>query len=219
MSKLGLQGLYEEVLAGAEEDDEWFLPDGFLATAWMGHDLRRLRQAPAEERLALVDSPLAFLRCGAASCSRSLPEKAVERLLNDSDPYVQKVAALYADSPSAADLEQIVWEHGDHLKIRPGILGRPDFPSQAFPRFATSERAQLRAAAAAAALPADVLEKLAADVEPWVRAAAAGNPDLPLRCLPPLLANEQRNVAEEAGASARMPTEWMEALLTAEGIE
>lgn len=211
--------LYEEVLAGAEDDDEWFIADGLLAVAWMGPDLRWLQQASVEERLALVDSPQAFLRLGVASCSSNLPEKAVDRLLNDSDPHVQRVAALCAASPSPADLERIVWEHGDHRKIRPGILGRPDFPSEAYSRFAGSERAQLRAAAAAAALPEDILEKLAADVEPWVRAAAAGNPGLPLHCLPPLLADEQRNVAEEAGASARMPVEWMDALLTAEGIE
>ncbi|WP_374776988.1 hypothetical protein OG756_33740 [Streptomyces sp. NBC_01310] len=211
--------LYEEVLAGAEDDDEWFIANELLATAWMGHGLRWLRQASVEELLALVDSPLPFLRLGVASCSSDLPEKAVDRLLNDPDPQVQRVAALCAASPSAADLERIVWEHGDHHKVRPGILGRPDFPSQAYPRFAMSERAQLRAAAAAAALPAELLEKLAADVEPWVRAAAAGNPGLPLRCLPALLTDEQRNVAEEAGASALMPVEWMDALLTAEGLE
>ncbi|MFF2778562.1 hypothetical protein ACFVU3_27030 [Streptomyces sp. NPDC058052] len=210
--------LHEEVLAGAEGDDEWFIVNQLLSAAWMGHDLRWLRRASVEERLALVDSPLAFLRLGVASCPGDLPETAVDRLLNDPDPRVQRVAALCAASPPAADLERIVREHGDHRKIRPGILGRPDFPTQAYPRFATSERAQLRAAAAAAALPDDILEKLAADVEPAVRAAAAGNPGLPLRCLPPLLADEHRNVAEEAGASARMPVEWMDALLTAEGI-
>ncbi|MER7581836.1 hypothetical protein [Kitasatospora sp. NPDC097691] len=211
--------LYEEVLAGAEDDDEWFIADGLVASAWMGHDLRWLRQAPVEERLALVDSPFVFLRSCVASCAGDLPEEAVGQLLNDPDPQVQRITALYAEAPSAADLERIVREHGDHRKIRPGILGRSDFPSQAYLRFATSERAQLRAAAAASDLPADILERLAADVEPWVRAVAAGNPGLPLRCLAPLLADEQRNVAEEAGASARLPVEWMDALLTAEGIE
>ncbi|MFJ9846124.1 hypothetical protein ACIRYZ_37935 [Kitasatospora sp. NPDC101155] len=68
-------------------------------------------------------------------------------------------------------------------------------------------------------MPTDILEKLAVDAEPRVRAAAAGNPSLPLRCLAVLLADEQRNVAEEAGASARMPVEWTDALLAAEGIE
>ncbi|MFD9106705.1 hypothetical protein ACFVZN_37240 [Streptomyces virginiae] len=210
--------LYEEVLAGAEEDDEWFVTDGLLSTAWMGHYLRWLAQAAVEEKLTLVDSPLAFLRYGVASCAGSLPEEAAEHLLNDPDPYVQKIAALYANSPSAAHLERIVWEHGDHRKIHPGILGRPDFPRQAYQRFATSENPQLRAAAAAATLPADILGKLAVDDAPEVRAAAASNPSLPLHCLPPLLADEQRNVAEEAGTSPRMPVEWMEALLSAEGI-
>ncbi|MDI2129135.1 hypothetical protein [Yinghuangia seranimata] len=211
--------LYEEVRAGADDDDEWFIVDGLLPAAWMSRDLNWLRKVSPDERLTLAGSPLAFLRCGVASWSDDLPEEAVKRLLNDPDPQVQKVAALCAASPSAEDLERIVWEHGDHRKVRPGILGRSDFPSQAYLRFATSERAQLRAAAATAALPADILEKLAADVEPRVRAAAAGNPSLPLRCLAPLLADEQRNVAEEAGASAHMPVEWMDALLAAEGME
>lgn len=211
--------LYEEVLVGAEDDDEWFIVDGLLEAAWMGHDLRWVRQASVEERLALADSPLAFLRRSVASSSHDLPKETVTRLLNDTDPQVQKVAALHAASPLAADLERIVQDHGDHHKIRPGILGRSDFPTQAYPRFATSERAQLRAAAAAAILPADIIEKLAADLQPSVRAAAAANPGLPLDCLPPLLADKQRNVAEEAGASACLPVEWMDALLAAEGIE
>ncbi|MFJ6785557.1 hypothetical protein [Streptomyces yangpuensis] len=211
--------LYEEVVASAEEDDEWFIAEGLLSTAWMGHHLRWLRQAAVEEQLTLLDSPFPFLRYSLAACAGDLPQDTVERLLKDADPYVQKIAALYADSPPTTELVRIVWEHGDHLKISPGILGRPDFPAEAYERFATSQKPQLRAAAAAAPLSTDSLETLAGDNEPWVRAAAAGNPKLPLHCLPSLLADGQRNVAEEAGTSARLPVEWMEAVLTAEGIE
>ncbi len=210
---------YEEVRAGAEDDDEWFVADACLSAAWMSRDVSWLRKAPVDERLALAESPLAFLRRAVASWCDDLPDEAVKRLLNDPDPQVQRVAALCAASPSPADLERIVSEHGDHHKVRPGILGRPDFPAGAYLRFATSQRAQLRAAAAAAAgLPTAILEKLAVDAEPRVRAAAAAHPSLPLRCLAVCLADEQHNVAEEAGASARMPVEWMAALLAAEGM-
>ncbi|MFJ4844583.1 MULTISPECIES: hypothetical protein [unclassified Streptomyces] len=210
--------LHEEVLAGAESDDEWFVVDALLGAAWMGHELRWLHRVSVEERLALLDSPLSFLRYGVASGVRDLPAAAVDRLLNDPDPHVQRITALCAASPSPAELERIVREHGDHRKVRPGILGRPDFPTQAYARFATAERAELRAAAAATALPAETLEALAVDVEPWVRSVAAGNPHLPLRCLPRLLADEQRDVAEQAGTSVLLPEKWMDALLTAEGL-
>ncbi|MET8830393.1 hypothetical protein ABZX40_33450 [Streptomyces sp. NPDC004610] len=208
--------LYEETSAAPGGD--WFPLDAVLGAAWMGHELGWLRRASAGERLRYAGSPLAFLRRAVASRSDGLPGDAVLRLLRDPDPQVQRIAALRAVSPPPGELERVVREHGDHRKIRPGILGRPDFPPEAFPRLASSPRAPLRAAAAATALAPHLLERLAADCEPPVRAAAAGNPGLPPHCLARLLTDEAPGVPEAAGTSACLPVEWMNALVAAERL-
>lgn len=52
----------------------------------------------------------------------------------------------------------------------------------------------------------------------WSRRTPA--PRLGHGCTLPLLPTDaHREVAEEAGASARMPVEWMDTLLTAEGVQ
>ncbi|WTW99672.1 hypothetical protein OG216_42815 [Streptomycetaceae bacterium NBC_01309] len=212
--------LYQEVCAGSEDDEVWHRTARRTSRAWLSPALNWLRDSSVADRLAALDSPLAFLRCAVAQNTTGLPDEAVARMLNDSDPDVQKEAAFHSKSVPPEDLERIVWEHGDVEKTRHGILARPDFPSAAHPRFATSERYQLRAAAAAGDLPGDVLEVLATtDPHGLVRGAAAANPRLPVHCLPRLLADEESlGVAWRVGQSPNLPVEWMELLLSAEGI-
>ncbi|MEU2631738.1 hypothetical protein ABZ641_32730, partial [Kitasatospora sp. NPDC007106] len=65
---------------------------------------------------------------------------------------------------------------------------RRHFPARVHPRLADSDREHVRAVSARADLPGGVLERLTSDGRPRVRVAAAGDPGLPVRCLPALLA-------------------------------
>ncbi|WP_190132536.1 hypothetical protein [Streptomyces mashuensis] len=212
--------LHEEVVTGAEEgDDEWDIAATLLPLAWTGRDLAWVRTAPLEERLGLLGSAMPFLRYAVAAQARELPGPVVARLLADPDPQVQRLTARSAGSVPPEELERVVVDHGDLRKTAPGIMARPDFPTDAFVRFATSGNDRLRAAAAARpGLPAGLLRMLAADPATRVRAGAAGNPGLPLDCLAALLTDEDPDIAEEAGTSAVLPVAWMEELLTAEGL-
>ncbi len=213
--------LYEEVCAADDDHDEWFLVEAVLDAAWMGsHQLSWLHEAPVTDQLDLLDSPFRYLRRAVARHAGELPEDVVTRLLRDPDPQVQKIAAHYAKNPPAGELERIVRDFGDHLKIRPGIAERPDFPVDALVRLATAKDSHPRLwrIIAGAALPPATLEALARDPLPTVRAAAAANPALPAHCLPALLADADPNVSEAAGSSANLPVAWMEELLTAEGM-
>lgn len=212
--------LYAEVCAATDADDAtWRYTESYVSHAWSSGDLAWLARSPVADRLAVLNSPLAYLRCGVAMNTADLPADAFARILRDPDPEVQRVAALYATAIRPDDLERIVREHGDFGKFANGIKGRADFPEGAYLRFATSEDAALREAAAARDLPPAMLDILAADPDPFVREATAVNPGLPSGSLARLLANHPSpSTAAAVGASVHLPREWMEALLTAEGL-
>ncbi|MCF2529045.1 hypothetical protein [Yinghuangia soli] len=214
--------LYDELCAAVDADDEiWRYTESYLSSAWLSGSLAWLARSPVADRVAALDSPLDFLRCGVAMNTADLPPGAFARVLHDRAPEVQRVAALYAESIRPEELERIVAAHGDMdlAKFTEGIQTRPDFPADAYPRLAASENEMVRARAAGRDLPAALLESLIADPEPFVREAAAANPGLPAHRLPGLLTGEPTPfIAVAVGMSPNLPVDWMTALLAAEGL-
>ena len=171
--------------------------------------LRWLRAAPLAERLTYLESPLPFLRLEVAR-GADLPPAAVERLLQDEDSGVRRVAARHDDVPGAA-LEALV---GEYPAFR-SLLDHPRFPRDAFARFAGSPVAAVRVIACHDSdLPADLVIRLATDADVDVRRAAAEHPNLPVDALSRLLHEDVPQVAEAAAANPALPVTWMAALLS-----
>jgi hypothetical protein len=184
-----------------------------LGNAWKDRSqLGWLRALPLPQRLAYLESPHTFFRQALAD-SPDLPDDAVLRLLADPDPQTRRIAARNHDVPGPI-LEQLVTEHGEDHSFRPLLIEHPNFPPDAFSRFAKSHDTRLRRLACQhPGLPADLVAVIAADPDPATRRAAAEHPNLTADCLPRLLTDDDLDVAEAAATSRAIPETWMRTLL------
>ncbi|MDQ7909037.1 hypothetical protein RB614_31390 [Phytohabitans sp. ZYX-F-186] len=179
-------------------------------------ELRHLRlDWVTADPLPYVSSPyICFRRC--AAHSRSLPDEAVIRLLNDEDSGVRTTMATCA--PHLVDLvtaERIDREFRPDKKTswRPADVFA--FPPQTLRRLATDPDPWMRCLSPRDPdLPAELAERLAADPDSAVRRAVAGHPNLPVHARRTLLADSSERVAHAAAAAATLPVADMDRLLT-----
>lgn len=206
--------LHAELTGGDHDEADRFLIPFFLYNAWKDSGaVRWLRDAPLAERLQYLDSPYPVFRTILAT-STDLPPWAVGRLMRDEKPLVRRIVALSYDAVPGDLLEQLVRDHGENVGFRPLVSELPNFPADAFVRFANSGDSELRAVACQFPdLPEDAVAAIAADPSPYTRRAAAAHPHLPTRSLRDLLVDEDRQVVEAAAAAPLLPVPWMYAIL------
>lgn len=209
--------LYAELTADADDIGSVFV-DGWLGTAWMGRSLDWLRSAPLARRLAALASPFPYLRRAVAGTD--LPPEAVNRLHDDPDPEVRRIAARRSPDLSGELLERLVRECGENPKFGPPTLHeRPNFPRAAFLDYAVAPDPRLRHLACAdPGLPADLVAQLSADPESHVRVAAAGHPRLAADRLAVLLLDRDHRVVHAVSAAPGFPVPWMRHLLDRCGL-
>lgn len=207
-----------ELEAIPEDSADGWLVGLVLSTAEHDADvLGWVDTLPLPERLRHVDSPVPAIR-RAAIGSGGLPPEMSARLDADADPGVRRAAARRPDTPPDV-LERLVAEHGDPHHSRPMLVEHPNFPPDGHVRLAAHPDAgRRRLALYGEELPGEVVAALARDTAPAVRAAAAAHPRLTEADAVRLLADEDPEVVEAAGASVVLPITVMTRLLDEAGL-
>ncbi|MFJ3305153.1 hypothetical protein ACIPSA_18920 [Streptomyces sp. NPDC086549] len=169
------------------------------------------RDPEAVRRKALSGHPM--LRREAAE-DRELPTDLVARLAEDDDLGVRVLLAQnHPDAPAALLLRSFLEYTGPE---RENLINRPNFPHAGLAALADHEDPQVRALAARDpdTEPATV-ERLTRDVDPDVRAALAGHPNLPRPRLAELLDDEE--LAHAAASNPALDPVTIDRLLTTDG--
>ncbi|HEX7662393.1 MAG TPA: HEAT repeat domain-containing protein [Pseudonocardiaceae bacterium] len=185
-----------------------------------GTELRNLcLEWVTADPLPYASSPYVCFRRSAA-CSRSLPEHAVLRLLNDGESIVRTTMARHAPHlVDPATAERIDRDFRPEKKTSWRPADDFTFPSQTLRRFASDSDPRMRCLAPRDPdLPADLAEQLAADPEASVRRAVAAHPLLPEHAIVTLLSDEDERVTRAAAGSPFLPMPEMERLLTFAGL-
>ena len=139
-----------------------------------------------------------------------LPAELEQRLLHDTDPEVRRIVVRRNRDLPEAEVEQVIVECGNTLKIRARLEDHPSLTVRAFERFATSPAARLRRTATRHRdLPAVLVARLATDPDAAVRRGAANHRNLPVSLLPALFTDDELDVVEAAGSNPEMPVAWM----------
>jgi hypothetical protein len=191
--------------------------DALLAVQALWHDpVSWLREMPLAARLAYLNSPCTFLRRALAS-HPDLPPDAVSRLRQDQNVHVRWAAARRRDAP-ADYLEAVLRDDGDEPG-RERLVEHPNFPGDAFLRFAGSAQLRLRAIACESpVLPTDLVQRLSRDPEPQVRRAAASHAKLPAEDAVRLLGEDDLDVVRAAAAAPALPIPVMVELVERAGL-
>ncbi|ANN21833.1 hypothetical protein SD37_17030 [Amycolatopsis orientalis] len=172
---------------------------------------------PLAERLSYLDSPIHCFRAEVAA-SPDLPPEVVAALHDDKDVGIRRLVAHRPDTPGDV-LERLVAQHGEHPKHRPLIVDHPNFPPEAFIRFATHSDPRRRSIALKGPdLPLEILAELATDPDDQVRADVAGHLKTPPEILRALIEDRDLSVCAAAGANPRLPRQVMLDLLGKAGL-
>lgn len=171
-----------------------------LALGWQMYEPRWLGEVPLAERLSYLDCPhAAFRRVLAAG--RDLPDEAWRRLDEDPDVSVRRAAARRPDTPPQV-LVRLLREHGDVFHIRPLLVDHPNFPREVLRDFVNEPDPRVRVLALQdPELPVPELQRLADSEQEFLRAGAAGHPNVTADMLERLLTDPEPKVVDEAAAN------------------
>lgn len=200
------------------------LDDDTLDRELMGEiaraELRTLRLPwVTADPLPYVDSPYACFRASAAM-SEQLPPRLVAQLLDDEESDVRTTMALHARdqiNPDTAERIDRTYRPAKRVRWRPA----DDFPLPAdvLRRLATDLDPRMRQLAPRDPhLPVELARRLAADPDHMVRRTIATHPRLPAEVLTRLLADPAESVAATAAANPNLPTTAMHQLLALAGL-
>lgn len=200
-----------EAEKAAGDDGAWVaLHWSDLAPSWVP-------EVPLSERLVFLDCPHAVFRRALAS-SRDLPDEAWQRLDDDADVFVRRVAARRPDTPPQV-LLRLVSAHGDVSHVRPMLVDHPNFPRRALSGFVDESDPRVRILALRDPdLPVPQLWRLAESDEDFLRAGAARHPNVTVELLELLLADPAPNVAEASAANPVLPRGRMSRIITEAGL-
>ncbi|MFI6097729.1 hypothetical protein ACIA8G_19390 [Lentzea sp. NPDC051213] len=191
--------------------------ESFALTVLNATDVPWVSQLPLAERLTYLDSPIYCFRAEVAA-SPDLPPEVVAALHNDKNVGIRRLVAHRPDTPGEV-LERLVAQHGEHLKHRPLIVEHPNFPPEAFIRFASHSDPRRRSIAPAGPeLPLEILTRLATDPDSHVRAGVAGHLKTPPEILRALVEDRDPDVCATAGANPGLPPQLMLDLLDKAGL-
>lgn len=175
--------MYAELAAEAERDSAAATVVNGL---WHGA-IPWLDELPLDQRLAYVDSPIPCFRRHLVVMD-DLPPAVVERFYAEPDARTAHLVARRPDTPGHV-LERHVVEHGvDPGHGKTSLLDHPNFPKDAFVRFATSSFSRQREwAPHDVDLPAELVVRLVRDGDPRPAASAWRNPAVPVDAMYRLL--------------------------------
>lgn len=175
--------------------------DAELALTWPFSEPHWLRDAPLDERLTYLDCPHHRFRRVLASC-HDLPEEAWQRLDNDPDVQVRRIAARRPDVPPEV-LERLIRAHGEVFHVSPLLVEHPNFPRQALRTFVDEPDPRIRYVALQDPdLPVPALHRLATDEEDFLRRGAARHPNITHELLERLLVDRDPHVVDDAAANS-----------------
>ncbi|MDX2701778.1 hypothetical protein PV350_02845 [Streptomyces sp. PA03-6a] len=211
------RGTRDRVYASVEAESAGGSMGADLALSWPVAPPHWLREVPLEERLTYLDCRHVAFRRVLASC-RDLPEEAWQRLDDDPDLNVRRIAARRPDTPPEV-LERLVRAHGDEFRVRPPLVEHPHFPRHTLRTFADEPDARVRYVALQdPELPRPLLERLAAAEESFLRQAVARHPNITDALLERLLRDPDPEVVHRAAANPVLRPERMHRILADAGL-